>query len=190
MAAVAGAGAAGMQPEEFSGRPMPHTLADFNNLLDQQVEFFDANGEKVKCCFYAAFKNLQPCAQGLQERVLARITHYEDAEVTASIHSELEKFEEHFNQVAVMVALAKVVHRQFQEMRASFDEASTFGDIAKPIMNKADIELVSRDIEHTANTTERDYLQKGTMYSYLPNHMQSFRELATAQKLDASDVTE
>jgi hypothetical protein len=183
---AAAAGQAGMQGV-VAGRPMPVSFDDFNARLDSQVDFFDADGNKVQCCFWAAIRNAQDSAQGLQERVVGTIAACRGEEAPITLLDDLATYQELNEQLERIVATAREVLQDFEAMRPRLDTTRKFHTIAKPIMSEGDIQVVAREVTTAANYTETNYLSEGRAYSYLPDHLKTLRAIVSEKVIGPAD---
>ncbi|MDN3506665.1 MAG: hypothetical protein P0S96_05500 [Simkaniaceae bacterium] len=151
-----------------ANRPMPVSFDDFNKILNQKVAFFDKDGKKIQCCFWAAIRSAQDSAQGLQDRVLAKTRECGSEVVPGSLLADWQAYQAQFEQLQKIVKLAREVLADFGSMKLTTRNLS---DTAKPIMDEADIQEVVRKITEAADYTETNYLTGGTAYCYLPDHL-------------------
>lgn len=148
-----------------AARPVPHTIHDFNKILDQKIDFLDNEGSEIKTSFYSALHYAPESAQKLLERLNSRITYYKTAEDRSAIAEELRTFQGQRDHFAAVVALARTVVEQFTEMNSSLDKTSKSHE-ARPIMVEGDVAEVSRKITNLANTFEKAYLTAGWVSSH------------------------
>ncbi|NGX60260.1 MAG: hypothetical protein KR126chlam3_01430 [Chlamydiae bacterium] len=134
-----------------------YSLRQFNQFLDQQINFLNENGKVLKMQFWAALHAAPQSAQKLLDRLNARVEHYRVATDRKGIAAELKQFQEQRDHFVTLVATARSVVEKFAEMKRALNKSSKLF-VSKPIMAEEDIAPVSAKITDLTNAFESKYL--------------------------------
>lgn len=151
--------------------PRTNTFEDFNTVLDQSIQYFDANGNTQTGSFYPALQKSSEAAAGLETRVTDLISQFNSGKTTPEMQEAIVKCNEQFNQLKALGVMGTGTAEQLREMKVDLDTNSPAPGSSKAIMSEKDIEVVCGNIDALVYSLTNDYLTGGTFGSYLPDHI-------------------
>lgn len=134
-----------------------YTLKQFNQVLDEQIDFLNENGKAIKMQFFAALHAAPQSAQKLLDRLNARVEHYKNATDRKGISEELKRFQKQRSYFVTLVEAARTVVVKFDEMKKALKKSTNLF-VAKPIMVEGDIATISAKITELTTAFESQYL--------------------------------
>lgn len=151
--------------------PRTTTFEECNTVLDQPIQYFDANGNNQKGSFYPTLQKATDAAAGLQTRVTDLIGEFQKGgKVSQEMLQARNKCNDQFDQLKALGVMGTETAGQLRDMKGNLDSNSPLPS-SKAIMSEGDIDTVCGNIDALVASLTSNYLTGGTFASYLPDYI-------------------